>query len=150
MTTNITEITIRNSGEVVLVEETAVGNSLALSRRSIFPGDDYSAEVPRVQSICDVVHTEAYLGLPINPADLADWTNFNLTMILPETQSSFEVWLSQFKQAYQTALMVPAALGHLPETQSAYDTLKTLSAPTAEQVAEWQGIADQFHIGITF
>ena len=68
MITNITEITIRNSGEVVLVEETAVGNSLALSRRSIFPGDDYSAEVPRVQSICDVVHTEAYLGLPVNPA----------------------------------------------------------------------------------
>ena len=81
MTTNITEITIRNSGEVVLVEETAVGNSLALSRRSIFPGDDYSAEVPRVQSICDVVHTEAYLGLPINPAALADWAGLRTDLL---------------------------------------------------------------------
>ncbi|MGA1531449.1 MAG: hypothetical protein ACO33E_00140 [Aquiluna sp.] len=83
-------------------------------------------------------------------APLPDWTNFNLAMILPETESSFEVWLGQFKPAYQTALTVPAALGQLSETQSAYNTLKTLAAPTAEQTAEWQGIADQFHIGITF
>ena len=87
---------------------------------------------------------------PDYPVNTPDWTNFNLAMILPETESSFEVWLSQFKPAYQTALTVPAALGQLSETQSAYNTLKTLAAPTAEQVAEWQGIADQFHIGITF
>ena len=150
MTTNITEITIRNSGEVVLVEETAVGNSLALSRRSIFPGDDYSAEVPRVQSICDVVHTEAYLGLPINPAALADWTNFNLTMIPPTAESTFEVWLGQFKEPYRAALAVASSEGNTEKVQGQYEILKDLASPTAEQIAEWQGIADRHNIGLTF
>ena len=51
---------------------------------------------------------------------------------------------------YQSAVTVPAALGQLAETQSGYDTLKSLSPPTVEQASEWQAIADQFNIGITF
>ena len=90
--------------------------------------------------------TWVYTPLPSIP----DWAGFNLAMVPPISQSSFEAWLSQFKPTYQSAVTVPAALGQLAETQSGYDTLKSLSPPTVEQASEWQAIADQFNIGITF
>lgn len=81
MPTTVDEIVIRESGEIILVEKTSVGTATAYSRRSINVGDDYSTESARVQSICDLVHTETYLGIPVNPNANADWNSFNAAML---------------------------------------------------------------------
>lgn len=95
---------------------------------------------------------------PEPPAPEPDWTNFNLAMIPPATESSFEVWLGQFKIPYQTPLTTAAGMGNLQETQQIYNSLKaiasdpnnTLVPPTQEYITEWQAIADTYHIGVIF
>ena len=97
---------------------------------------------------------------PEPPPPEPDWTNFNLSLIPPEagSQTSFELWLSQFKFSYQAPLTAAAGLGDLGETQRIYDSLKAISSdpnttlvpPTIEQIAEWQGIADANHVPMRF
>lgn len=97
---------------------------------------------------------------PEPPSPAPDWTNFNLSLIPPEagSQTSFELWLSQFKFSYQAPLTAAAGLGDLGETQRIYDSLKAISSdpnttlvpPTIEQIAEWQGIADANHVPMRF
>lgn len=93
---------------------------------------------------------------PLPP--IPDWAGFNLAMVPPSTQSSFEVWLDQFKIPYQTPLTTAAGMGNLQETQQIYNSLKaiasdpnnTLVPPTQEYITEWQAIADTYHIGVIF
>jgi len=98
--------------------------------------------------------TWVYTPLPPIP----DWAGFNLAMVPPSSQSSFEVWLDQFKIPYQTPLTTAAGMGNLQETQQIYNSLKaiasdpnnTLVPPTQEYITEWQAIADTYHIGVIF
>jgi len=97
---------------------------------------------------------------PEPPPPAPDWLSFNLTLIppAPGSQTSFEMWLEQFKIQHQSPLVSAAGLGHLEETQRLYDSLKAISQdgstpqapPTAEQIAEWQGIADANHVPLRF
>lgn len=97
--------------------------------------------------------------IPPTPS-IPDWTSFSLTLIPPEIglQTSFEVWLSQFKPSYQASLTASAGMGDIERTQQAYDTLKAISStadnnltlPTPEQVAEWQDTADTYHVPLKF
>lgn len=74
------EIAIRESGEVVLTEKIIVGNSFAIERRAIQPGEDYSTEKQRVQSICELVHSESYLGIAVPQSIVPNWEGFNFAL----------------------------------------------------------------------
>ena len=87
---------------------------------------------------------------PEPPPPAPDWLSFNLTMIPPTTESTFEVWLGQFKEPYRAALAVASSEGNTERVQGQYEILKDLASPTAEQIAEWQSIADRHNIGLTF
>ena len=106
------------------------------------PSDSYSQEGT----------TEEYQALvasrPIPPAP--DWLSFNLAMIPPTTESTFEVWLGQFKEPYRAALAVASSEGNTERVQGQYEILKDLAPPTAEQITEWQSIADRHNIRLTF
>ena len=75
------EIAIRESGEVVLTEKIIVGNSFAIERRAIQPGEDYSTEEQRVQAVCGLVHSESYLGIAVPALTPPDWDSFNAYML---------------------------------------------------------------------
>jgi len=79
-----------------------------------------------------------------------DWLSFNLAMIPPTTESTFEVWLGQFKEPYRAALAVASSEGNTERVQGQYEILKDLASPTAEQITEWQGIADANHVPLRF
>jgi len=85
---------------------------------------------------------------PTPPAP--DWLSFNLAMIPPTTESTFEVWLGQFKEPYRAALAVASSEGNTERVQGQYEILKDLASPTAEQITEWQGIADANHVPLRF
>ena len=87
---------------------------------------------------------------PEPPPPAPDWLSFNLAMIPPSTESSFEVWLGQFKEPYRAALAVASSEGNTERVQGQYEILKDLASPTAEQITEWQGIADANHVPLRF
>lgn len=112
-----------------------------------------------VQAVFDAGQYE-FLPDPEPPPPDPDWTAFNLTLIppAPGSQTTFEIWLEQFKIQHQTPLTSAAGLGNLEETQRLYDSLKEISQdgstpqtpPTPEQVAEWQAVADACRVGVRF
>ena len=87
---------------------------------------------------------------PEPPPPAPDWLSFNLTMIPPTTESTFEVWLGQFKEPYRVALVAASSQGDTERVQAQYELLKNQIPPTAEQIAEWQGIADASHVPVSF
>ena len=87
---------------------------------------------------------------PEPPPSSPDWLSFNLAMIPPTAESTFEVWLGQFKEPYRAALAVASSEGNTERVQGQYEILKDLAPPTAEQIAEWQGIADANHVPLRF
>ena len=87
---------------------------------------------------------------PEPPPPEPDWLSFNLAMIPPTVESTFEVWLNQFKEPYRAALAVASSEGNAERVQGQYNILKDLASPTAEQIAEWQGIADANHVPLRF
>jgi len=87
---------------------------------------------------------------PEPPLPNPDWLSFNLTMIPPTTESTFEVWLGQFKEPYRVALVAASSQGDTERVQAQYELLKNQIPPTAEQIAEWQGIADASHVPVSF
>jgi len=87
---------------------------------------------------------------PEPPSPAPDWTSFNMAMIPPTAESTFEVWLGQFKEPYRAALAVASSEGNTERVQGQYEILKDLAPPTAEQITEWQSIADRHNIGLTF
>ena len=106
------------------------------------PSDSYSQEgtVEEYQALV--------ANRPTPPAP--DWLSFNLTMIPPTTESTFEVWLGQFKETYRAALAVASSEGNAEKVQGQYEILKDLAPPTAEQIAEWQELADTYNIPLNF
>ena len=87
---------------------------------------------------------------PPPPPPDPDWLGFRLAMIPPSGASTFEAWLDQAKPAYQMAITTAAMTADLVELQRLYDLLKDLYPPTPGQVAEWQGVANTYHIGLVF
>ena len=88
---------------------------------------------------------------PPPPPPEPDWLGFRLAMIPPSGgASSFEAWLEQAKPLYQAAVTAAAMSADLSELQQIYSLLKGLYPPSPEQVAEWQGVANTYHIGLVF
>ena len=77
----IDEIIIRKDGEIVLVEKVLIGSAVAYSRRSILIGDDYTNESESIRLICGLIHSEAYLGIPVSPPSPPNWDGFNAYML---------------------------------------------------------------------
>ena len=65
-------------------------------------------------------------------------------------ESEFEFWLDQAKALYQASIASAAASGNAEEVQRIYSLLKLQFPPTAEQITEWQGIADANHVPLRF
>ena len=87
---------------------------------------------------------------PPPPPPEPDWLAFNMAMIPPMDESTFEAWLRQFKSPYQANLSVASGQGNAELVQLQYDLLKQISPPSAEQIVEWQGIADKCNIPLHF
>lgn len=87
---------------------------------------------------------------PEPPPPAPDWLGFNLAMIPPTAESTFEVWLGQFKEPYRAALAVASSEGNTERVQGQYNILKEFIPPTSEQIAEWQELADTYNISLTF
>lgn len=87
---------------------------------------------------------------PAPPPPEPDWVGFNLAMIPPTTKSTFEMWLDQFKEPYRVALTVASSEGNVERVQEQYNIFKEFIPPTAEQIAEWQELADTYNISLTF
>ena len=87
---------------------------------------------------------------PEPPLPNPDWLSFNMAMIPPTAESTFEVWLGQFKEPYRVALVAASSQGDTERVQGQYEILKDLASPTAEQITEWQGIADANHVPLRF
>lgn len=86
----------------------------------------------------------------IIPHPEPDWLGFRLAMIPPSGASTFEAWLEQSKPLYQAAVTAAAMSADLSELQQIYSLLKGLYPPSPEQVTEWQGVANTYHIGLVF
>lgn len=87
---------------------------------------------------------------PEPPPPDPDWRGFNLAMIPPTAESTFELWLGQFKEPYRATLTVASSEGNTNRVQRQYEILKDLASPTAEQIAEWQSIADEHNVQMRF
>lgn len=153
MNTTIDEIIIRESGEIVLVEKTNVGNTVAYSRRSINVGDNYSTEVLRVIQICDLIHSESYLGVPINPENNSNWDNFNLQMMNNP----------RFNQVYNQCLSIaPIITSSLPTALDQVTTrglslftliwtqLCSIGSATTEDKQVWASLAEANNLPLEF
>ena len=115
-----------------------------------FTGQSRSIRESAWQDFLDSGEELEIIPDPEPPPPEPDWLSFNLAMIPPTAESTFEVWLGQFKEPYRAALAVASSEGNAERVQGQYEILKDLASPTAEQITEWQGIADANHVPLRF
>jgi hypothetical protein len=80
---------------------------------------------------------------PEPPAPQPDWTRFNLAIFSDPAFASWEI-----SQILQFAIVAQATSRNLKVLQTCYNLAKAQIAPSAETIATWQSIADQYHIGL--
>lgn len=178
--TSVDEITIQRDGTVVVVELNVTNQQVELqrevssvseagdpiittetytetrevsrgyNRKTISVGQDYSQEHPRVVSVCQLVHNETYLGVPVTPPNSgADWDGFNAAIL---QDAEFKVAITACLSVEpQIALAIPTALAQI-ETKGVasfnlvYPGFIQAAAVTQETRDAWLAMATSYNL----
>lgn len=142
----VDEIIILPSGDITIVEKIETSNldgviiATAYSRRTIKVGQDTTTETPRVQQVAALVHSEAFLGIPITPPQTADWDAFNAQMLADTDFNA--VYATASRASPVLAASLPAALTQVSTGQiymftTVWEQIMTLGGATQTQRDAW-------------
>lgn len=81
------------------------------------------------------------------PPPEPDWKTFRLALL---KSKSFRLWSELLPNTWREDLKGAAIIGNSEALQDIYDYCKSLSPPLPDVVAEWQNLATQSHIPVTF
>lgn len=101
-----------------------------------------------LQTAYDAGNWKLYTPPPPQPAPLEpDWKTFRLALL---KSKSFRLWSELLPNSWREDLKMAAMVGNAEALQDIYNYCKTLSPPLPAAVAEWQKLATQNHIPVTF
>tara|TARA_B100000131_G_scaffold196250_1_gene188644 strand:+ start:1563 stop:1829 length:267 start_codon:yes stop_codon:yes gene_type:complete len=71
------EIEVLSSGKLIIKTETLILKNQEIlatniSKRIIYPGDDYSQEIDKIKSICEVVHSQDVIDKYLSIANIEE------------------------------------------------------------------------------
>ena len=71
------EIEVLSSGKLIIKTETLILKNQEIlatniSKRIIYPGDDYSQEIDKIKSICEVVHSQDVIDEYLSIANIEE------------------------------------------------------------------------------
>lgn len=121
---------------------------LVASEAAIASYSSSAATVAALQAAYDSGHCKPYTPPAPQPAPLEpDWKTFRLALL---KSKSFRLWSELLPNSWREDLKMAAMVGNAEALQDIYNYCKTLSPPLPAAVAEWQKLATQNHIPVTF